>query len=60
MTVTVNGDEAENLRPRPKPGGGELVEVMSSLKNDLMLKRLDAVVAEEHRTTWMWTQESCS
>ncbi|KAM8959508.1 LOW QUALITY PROTEIN: ADP-sugar pyrophosphatase [Lycaon pictus] len=47
VTVTINGDDAENVRPKPKPG--EFVEVISLPKNDL-LKRLDALVAEEHLT----------
>ncbi|KAM5282462.1 ADP-sugar pyrophosphatase isoform 1-T2 [Hipposideros larvatus] len=89
MTVTINGDEAANVRPKPKPGDGgmflssqwlsmsfsgmvratgilcssgrlscsstlfslalclEFVEVISLPKNDL-LKRLEALVAEEH------------
>ncbi|XP_073736033.1 ADP-sugar pyrophosphatase isoform X2 [Callorhinus ursinus] len=46
VTVTINGDDAENVRPKPKP---EFVEVISLPKNDL-LKRLDALVAEEHLT----------
>ena len=49
MTVTINGDDAENLRPEPKPRDGEFVEVISFPKNDL-LKRLDALVADEHLT----------
>uniref|UniRef100_A0A8C8XGX8 ADP-sugar pyrophosphatase n=2 Tax=Felidae TaxID=9681 RepID=A0A8C8XGX8_PANLE len=49
VTVTINGDDAENVRPKPKPGDGEFVEVISLPKNDL-LKRLDALVAEEHVT----------
>uniref|UniRef100_A0A9L0SZT1 ADP-sugar pyrophosphatase n=1 Tax=Equus caballus TaxID=9796 RepID=A0A9L0SZT1_HORSE len=40
VTVTINGDDAENVRPKPKPGDGEFVEVISLPKNDL-LKRLD-------------------
>nr|XP_031532237.1 ADP-sugar pyrophosphatase isoform X2 [Vicugna pacos] len=39
VTVTINGDDAENVRPKPKPEG-EFVEVISLPKNDL-LKRLD-------------------
>ncbi|XP_059768069.1 ADP-sugar pyrophosphatase isoform X9 [Balaenoptera ricei] len=46
VTVTINGDDAENVRPKPKP---EFVEVISLPKNDL-LKRLDALVADEHLT----------
>uniref|UniRef100_A0A2I3SDK9 ADP-sugar pyrophosphatase n=2 Tax=Pan TaxID=9596 RepID=A0A2I3SDK9_PANTR len=46
VTVTINGDDAENARPKPKP---EFVEVISLPKNDL-LQRLDALVAEEHLT----------
>uniref|UniRef100_A0A673TFP6 ADP-sugar pyrophosphatase n=1 Tax=Suricata suricatta TaxID=37032 RepID=A0A673TFP6_SURSU len=49
VTVTINGDDAENVRPKPKPGDLEFVEVISLPKNDL-LKRLDALVAEEHLT----------
>ncbi|XP_059768065.1 ADP-sugar pyrophosphatase isoform X6 [Balaenoptera ricei] len=69
VTVTINGDDAENVRPKPKPalqcltipglaemspfclssGDGEFVEVISLPKNDL-LKRLDALVADEHLT----------
>nr|XP_012621144.1 ADP-sugar pyrophosphatase isoform X3 [Microcebus murinus] len=49
VTVTINGDDAENVRPKPKPGDGEFVEVISLPKNDL-LKRIDALVAEEHLT----------
>uniref|UniRef100_A0A5F9DRL4 ADP-sugar pyrophosphatase n=1 Tax=Oryctolagus cuniculus TaxID=9986 RepID=A0A5F9DRL4_RABIT len=41
VTVTINGDDAENVRPKPKPGG-EFVEVISLPKNDL-LKRLDTL-----------------
>ncbi|XP_051007310.1 ADP-sugar pyrophosphatase [Acomys russatus] len=49
VTVTINGDDAQNVRPKPKPGDGEFVEVISLPKNDL-LTRLDALVAEEHLT----------
>ncbi|XP_023617732.1 ADP-sugar pyrophosphatase isoform X2 [Myotis lucifugus] len=49
VTVTINGDEAENVRPKPNPGDGEFVEVLSLPKNDLM-KRLEALVTEEHLT----------
>nr|XP_048317214.1 ADP-sugar pyrophosphatase [Myodes glareolus]XP_048317215.1 ADP-sugar pyrophosphatase [Myodes glareolus]XP_048317216.1 ADP-sugar pyrophosphatase [Myodes glareolus] len=49
VTVTINGDDAANVRPTPKPGDGEFVEVISLPKNDL-LTRLDALVAEEHLT----------
>ncbi|XP_064235055.1 ADP-sugar pyrophosphatase-like [Aotus nancymaae] len=49
VTVTINGDDAENLRPKPKPGYGEFVKVISLPKNDL-LQRLNALVAEEHVT----------
>ncbi|KAJ8788856.1 hypothetical protein J1605_005152 [Eschrichtius robustus] len=66
VTVTINGDDAENVRPKPKPGKHvgspgvrlyfhlhfvclEFVEVISLPKNDL-LKRLDALVADEHLT----------
>uniref|UniRef100_A0AC11B4B1 Nudix hydrolase 5 n=1 Tax=Ovis aries TaxID=9940 RepID=A0AC11B4B1_SHEEP len=44
VTVTINGDDAENVRPKPKP---EFVEVISLPKNDL-LNRLEALIAEEH------------
>lgn len=47
--TTINGDVAENVRPKPKPEDGEFVAVISLPKNDL-LKRLDALVAEEHLT----------
>ncbi|KAF5927659.1 hypothetical protein HPG69_000563 [Diceros bicornis minor] len=43
MTIAINGDDAENLRLKPKLGDGEFVEVISLPKNDL-LKRLDAPV----------------
>ncbi|XP_055970660.1 ADP-sugar pyrophosphatase [Sorex fumeus] len=46
VTVTINGDDAANVRPKPKPGDGEFVEVLSLPKNDLM-QRLTALVAEE-------------
>ncbi|XP_076795578.1 ADP-sugar pyrophosphatase isoform X2 [Arvicanthis niloticus] len=46
VTVTINGDDARNVRPKPKP---EFVEVISLTKNDL-LTRLDALGAEEHLT----------
>ncbi|KAH0515628.1 ADP-sugar pyrophosphatase [Microtus ochrogaster] len=46
VTVTINGDDAANVRPKPNP---EFVEVISLPKNDL-LTRLDALVAEEHLT----------
>nr|KAF6431989.1 nudix hydrolase 5 [Rousettus aegyptiacus] len=49
VTVTINGDEAENVRPKPKPEDGEFVEVISLPKNDLM-KRLEVLVAEGHLT----------
>uniref|UniRef100_A0A8C6BTK1 ADP-sugar pyrophosphatase n=1 Tax=Monodon monoceros TaxID=40151 RepID=A0A8C6BTK1_MONMO len=49
VTVTINGDDAENVRPKPKPGDGEFVEVISLPKNDL-LKRIDDLVADEHLT----------
>ncbi|KAB0381934.1 hypothetical protein FD755_003851, partial [Muntiacus reevesi] len=49
VTVTINGDDAENVRPKPKPGDGEFVEVISLPKNDL-LNRLEALIAEEHLT----------
>ncbi|KAF6372207.1 nudix hydrolase 5 [Rhinolophus ferrumequinum] len=47
VTVTINGDEAENVRPKPKPGDLEFTEVISLPKNEL-LKRLEALVAEEN------------
>ncbi|XP_055003214.1 ADP-sugar pyrophosphatase isoform X1 [Sorex araneus] len=43
VTVTINGDDAANVRPKPKP---EFVEVLSLPKNDL-LQRLSALVADE-------------
>lgn len=49
VTVTINGDDARNVRPKPKPGDGEFVEVISLPKNDL-LTRLDAMGAEDHLT----------
>ncbi|EHH18886.1 hypothetical protein EGK_19455 [Macaca mulatta] len=49
VTVTINGDDAENARPKPKPGTLEFVEVISLPKNEL-LQRLHALVAEEHLT----------
>ncbi|KAM7136988.1 LOW QUALITY PROTEIN: ADP-sugar pyrophosphatase-like [Molossus nigricans] len=49
VTVTIHGDEAENVRPKAKPGDGEFVEVISLPKNDLMNKP-EALVAEEHLT----------
>uniref|UniRef100_A0A8C6C039 ADP-sugar pyrophosphatase n=1 Tax=Monodon monoceros TaxID=40151 RepID=A0A8C6C039_MONMO len=49
VTVTINGDDAENVRPKPKPGNLEFVEVISLPKNDL-LKRIDDLVADEHLT----------
>ncbi|XP_038597367.1 ADP-sugar pyrophosphatase [Tachyglossus aculeatus] len=47
VTVMINGDDAENVRPKPKPRDGEFLEVVSLPKNDL-LKRIDALVADEH------------
>ncbi|KAK4831622.1 hypothetical protein QYF61_018562 [Mycteria americana] len=44
VSVTINGDEAENTRPKQKL---EFVEVISLPKNDL-LQRIDELVAEEH------------
>ncbi|XP_036095942.1 ADP-sugar pyrophosphatase isoform X2 [Molossus molossus] len=49
VTVTINGDEAENVRPKAKLGDGEFMEVISLPKNDLM-NRLEALVAEGHLT----------
>ena len=46
VTVTANGD-AEDVEAKPQPGDGEFVEGISLPKNDLM-KRLEALVAEEH------------
>eukprot|EP00069_Balaena_mysticetus_P003586 bmy_16765T0 len=43
VAITVNGDDAENVKPKPKPEDREFVE------NDL-LKRFDAKVTEEHLT----------
>ncbi|KAF5917710.1 hypothetical protein HPG69_013547 [Diceros bicornis minor] len=39
MAVTVNGDDADNVRPKSKPEDGEFVEVISLPKNNL-LKRV--------------------
>ena len=47
VTVTINRDDAENVRPKPKPGDREFVEVISLPKNDL-LKGLDALIAEKY------------
>ncbi|NWZ23397.1 NUDT5 pyrophosphatase, partial [Asarcornis scutulata] len=53
VSVTINGDEAENTRPKQKLGECltfsflEYVEVISLPKNDL-LQRIDELVAEEH------------
>ncbi|NXL29140.1 NUDT5 pyrophosphatase, partial [Glaucidium brasilianum] len=55
VSVTINGDEAENTRPKQKLGEYvkffssllEFVEVISLPKNDL-LQRIDELVAEEH------------
>ncbi|XP_031794447.1 ADP-sugar pyrophosphatase [Sarcophilus harrisii] len=47
VTVMINGDDAENVRPKPKLGDGEFVEVVSLPKNDL-LKRIDDLVADEN------------
>ncbi|XP_067391108.1 ADP-sugar pyrophosphatase isoform X3 [Emydura macquarii macquarii] len=44
VTVTINGDDASNTRPKQKP---EFVEVVSLPKNDL-LQRIEELVAEEH------------
>ncbi|XP_075782131.1 ADP-sugar pyrophosphatase isoform X1 [Pelodiscus sinensis] len=44
VTVTINGDDACNTRPKPKP---EFVEVVSLPKNDL-LQRIEELVAGEH------------
>ncbi|XP_068769069.1 ADP-sugar pyrophosphatase [Struthio camelus] len=44
VTVTINGDDAKNIRPKQKL---EYVEVISLPKNDL-LQRIDELVAEEH------------
>ncbi|XP_025946929.1 ADP-sugar pyrophosphatase [Apteryx mantelli] len=44
VTVTINGDDAKNIRPKQKL---EFVEVISLPKNDL-LQRIDELVAEEH------------
>uniref|UniRef100_A0A8C8RTT4 ADP-sugar pyrophosphatase n=1 Tax=Pelusios castaneus TaxID=367368 RepID=A0A8C8RTT4_9SAUR len=43
VTVTINGDDASNTRPKQKP---EFVEVISLPKNDL-LQRIEELVAEE-------------
>lgn len=47
--VTINGDDTGNVRPKPKPGDGEFVEVFTLPKNDL-LTRLDALSAEDRLT----------
>ncbi|XP_025946920.1 ADP-sugar pyrophosphatase isoform X1 [Apteryx rowi] len=47
VTVTINGDDAKNIRPKQKLDDGEFVEVISLPKNDL-LQRIDELVAEEH------------
>uniref|UniRef100_A0A8C0J4C5 ADP-sugar pyrophosphatase n=1 Tax=Chelonoidis abingdonii TaxID=106734 RepID=A0A8C0J4C5_CHEAB len=44
VTVTINGDDACNIRPMQKP---EFVEVVSLPKNDL-LQRIEELVAEDH------------
>lgn len=49
VTIAINGDDAENVRPKPKSGDGEYMKVVFLPKNNL-LKRLDATVAEEHWT----------
>ncbi|XP_035181155.1 ADP-sugar pyrophosphatase [Oxyura jamaicensis] len=46
VSVTINGDDAENTRPKQKLDDGEYVEVISLPKNDL-LQRIDELVAEE-------------
>ncbi|XP_009647751.1 ADP-sugar pyrophosphatase isoform X1 [Egretta garzetta] len=40
VSVTINGDEAENTRPKQKLDDGEFMEVISLPKNDL-LQRID-------------------
>ncbi|XP_066038815.1 ADP-sugar pyrophosphatase isoform X2 [Chamaea fasciata] len=47
VSVIINGDEAENTRPKQNLDDGEFVEVVSLPKNDL-LQRIDELVAEEH------------
>ncbi|NWX95931.1 NUDT5 pyrophosphatase, partial [Nothoprocta ornata] len=52
VTVTINGDDARNIRPKQKLVFSfspllEFVEVISLPKNDL-LQRIDELVAEEH------------
>ncbi|NXJ90222.1 NUDT5 pyrophosphatase, partial [Corythaixoides concolor] len=47
VSVTINGDEAENTRPKQKLGEFQFVEVISLPKNDL-LQRIDELVAEQH------------
>ncbi|XP_042728543.1 ADP-sugar pyrophosphatase isoform X1 [Lagopus leucura] len=47
VSVTINGDDAVNTRPKQKLDDGEFVEVISLPKNDL-LQRIDELVAEEH------------
>ncbi|KFQ32640.1 ADP-sugar pyrophosphatase [Merops nubicus] len=47
VSVVINGDEAENTRPKQKLGEFQFVEVISLPKNDL-LQRIDELIAEEH------------
>lgn len=47
VSVTINGDDAENTRPKQKLDDGEFLEVISLPKNDL-LQRIDELVAEDN------------
>ena len=47
VTVTINGDETEDVRVEPKPGDGEFGKVISLPKNQV-LQRVSALVAKEH------------
>lgn len=43
----MHGEDADDVRPKSKPGGGEFLAVISLPKRDL-LWRLDTPVAQEH------------
>lgn len=49
VTGTTHGDEAANESPKPKPGDGAFMEVISSPRNELE-KRPGTLVAEGHPT----------
>ncbi|XP_010579288.1 PREDICTED: ADP-sugar pyrophosphatase isoform X1 [Haliaeetus leucocephalus] len=53
VSVTINGDEAENTRPKQKLDDGEFVEVISLPKNDL-LQRIDeyCILNKNLREIW--------